>query len=127
MSAPTPPTDNPLGIETSQVNGVQVLRFRNAKILSEQSVRELGDRLMACIDAIPGSPRVAISFDGVNFLSSAGIGKLILLHRKIKERGGELKLCEIHPSTFDIFRVAHLHDYFDIRTDLNSALASFSP
>ena len=53
-------------------------------------------------------------------------GKLILLHRKIKERGGELKLCEIHPTTYDIFRVAHLHDYFDIRTDLNSALASFS-
>jgi anti-sigma B factor antagonist len=126
VSPPTPTTDNPLGFEAEQLNGVQVLRFRNAKILSESSLNEMGNRLLASLEACENPPRIAISFAGVSFLSSAAVGKLILLQRKVKERNGELKLCDLSASTYDVFRIARLSDYFDIRPDLNSALSAFS-
>jgi anti-anti-sigma factor len=126
MSLPSSSIDNPLGFEAQSLNGVQILRFHNAKILSEQSVNELGNRLLGSLDLCASPPRMAVSFNGISFLSSAAIGKLILLQRKIKERGGELKLCDLNSSTLDVFRVAHLSDYFDIRPDLNSALSTFT-
>ena len=126
MSLPTASTDNPLGFEAQPVNGVQVLRFHQAKILNEQSVSELGNRLFSSLEACGSPPRMAICFGGVSFLSSAAIGKLVFLRRKIKERGGELKLCDLSSSTLDIFRVRALSDYFDIRPDLDSALSTFT-
>lgn len=126
MSSQTPSTENPLGVDCQSVNGVQVLRFHNAKILSEHSVSELGNRLLDCLQTTPDPPRMVVSFAGVSFLSSAGVGKLILVQRKIKERGGELKLCDLGPSALDVFKVAHLQDYFAIHTDLNGALSSFA-
>jgi anti-sigma B factor antagonist len=125
VSKPSTP-ENPLGIESQQVNNALVVRFHNAKILNERSLNEMGNRLMACVEAAPQPPRLAICFDGVNFLSSAALGKLIMVHRKVKERGGELKLCNLSPPTLEVFRVAHLDDYFHIHPDLNSALGGFS-
>lgn len=118
--------DNPLGWERQDVQGISVFRFHNARILSDRSVQELGDRFTAFLSSLDGPPRVVISFQGVTFLSSAALGKLILLQRKVKERGGELKLCDIHPPNLEVFRVAHLNDYFMIYPDLNSALGAFA-
>lgn len=118
--------DNPLGIESHDVEGIRVFRFHNAKILSDRSVQEMGDRFTSFLDSLEGAPRLVISFESVHFLSSAALGKLILLQRKVKERGGELKLCDLHPPNLEVFRVAHLHDYFMIYPDLNSALGAFA-
>jgi len=76
----------------------------------------------ACIDSAPQPPRLIISFEGVSFLSSAALGKLIMVNRRIKERGGELKLCTLAPTTLEVFRVAHLDDYFHIDRDLDTAV-----
>lgn len=117
---------NPLGAESHDVNGICVLRFHHAKILSDRSVQELGDCLASLLDTMAGPPRLVISFEGVNFLSSAALGKLILLQRKVNERGGQLKFCDIHAANLEVFRVAHLNDYFKIYSDLNSALGAFA-
>jgi anti-anti-sigma factor len=122
----TPPAENTLGIETERIDGVEVLRFQNAKILSDKSVQEMGDRLLACLDTLDDPPRLAISFESVTFLSSAGIGKLIYLHRKVKERGGELLLCDMNRNTEDVFRMAHLADFFRIYPNVGAALAAAS-
>jgi anti-sigma B factor antagonist/stage II sporulation protein AA (anti-sigma F factor antagonist) len=127
VTGPTPPAENFLGIETERIDGVEVLRFQNAKILSDKSVQEMGDRLLACLDTLDDPPRLAISFEGVTFLSSAGIGKLIFLQRKVKERGGELLLCDLNKTTEDVFRVAHLTDFFRIYPNLDAALAASAP
>jgi anti-anti-sigma factor len=126
VNAPALPSENGLGIESRQVDGVEVVQFHNAKILSENSVRELGDRMMATVDGLPDPPRLAINFDGVNFLSSAAIGKLILVQRKLKSRSGALRLCGLSPTSYDVFRVANLHDYFAISPDVPSAVSSLS-
>ncbi len=126
MLDPTRPSENPLGIEMERVNDVHVLRFHNAKILNERSVNEMGSRLLACIASSEGPPKIVIRFDSVSFLSSMAIGKLVMVQRKVKERGGELRLCDLKPSTLDIFRVSHLIDYFQIYPDPETALADFA-
>jgi anti-sigma B factor antagonist len=121
----TNPPDNPLGVEVQEHDGVRVVRFHGAKILNDRSVHEMGSRLLDAIEQA-GVPRLIVCFDGVNFLSSSAIGKLVTVSRKVKERGGDLRLCNLSPATFEVFRVAHLDDYFHIHPDLNSALGAFA-
>jgi anti-anti-sigma factor len=124
VSSVSPSKENPLGVELEETGGAHVMRFHSAKILSEHTVSEFGTRLLDAIQKIPDPPRLIVSFAGVHFLSSAAVGKLILVLRKIKERGGELKLCDLAPTTLDVFKVTRLLDYFSIHPDLSSALAS---
>jgi len=123
---PSPPQDNPLGFEADTVQGIPILRFQNAKILTDRSVLEMGNRIVASIDSLPDPPRLVISFEGIQFLSSAGIGKLIMIQRKVKERGGELVLCDMNSTTQDAFRVARLQDFFKFRPDVPSAVESLA-
>ncbi len=123
---PTQPSENPLGIVMEQVEDVHVLRFHNAKILNERSVNEMGNRLLDCVSSSEGPPKIVVRFDSVSFLSSMAVGKLVMVQRKVKERGGELKLCDLKPSTLDIFRASRLIDYFEIYPDSETAMGDFS-
>jgi anti-sigma B factor antagonist len=124
VSSVSPSKENPLGVELKEKGGAHVMRFHSAKILSETTVTEFGTRLLDAIEKIPDPLRLVVSFAGVYFLSSAGVGKLVLIQRKVKARGGELRLCDLAPTTFEVFKVARLHDFFSIYSDVSSALAS---
>ena len=126
MQPTSPQIENPLSDEVREVNGVRVVSFQTSKILTDRSVADFGARLMRLIEAAEGPPRILLNFKGLTFLSSAAIGKLIMIHRKVKERGGELRLCHLSPTVLDVFRVARLHDLFSIDADVDTSLASFA-
>jgi anti-anti-sigma factor len=119
-------SDTPLRLRIESEDGVQVVRFQDAKILSERAVSAMGDQLLRCIEEVEGPPRMVICFEGVTFLSSMGVGKLVTIYRKIRDRGGDLRLCNIPPTVFEVFRVAHLQDYFPMAPDLKSALSALN-
>ncbi len=109
-------------VVTEQANTV-IVQFRDSKILEDRTIQQLGTEL---IDLVQGrsSPRLVLDFTGVKYLSSAALGKLITLRRKVDQVGGKLRLCEIDPETMDVFRIAKLDDYFEIFGDQKSAIDS---
>jgi anti-sigma B factor antagonist len=61
----------------------------------------------------------------VEFLSSAALGKLITLDRKVKAHQGRLKLSNIRPEILEVFQITKLHKIFDIRGEEAEAVAAF--
>lgn len=110
-------------ISVSEKNNALIVQFRDAKILEDRTIQQLGTEL---IDLVQGrsAPRLVLDFTGVKYLSSAALGKLITLRRKVDQVGGKLKLCEIDSETMDVFKIAKLDDYFDIHRDQRSAIDS---
>jgi anti-sigma B factor antagonist len=110
-------------ISVSEKNNAIIVQFRDSKILEDRTIQQLGTEL---IDLVQGrsAPRLVLDFTGVKYLSSAALGKLITLRRKVDQVGGKLKLCEIDTETMDVFRIAKLDDYFDIHRDQRSAIES---
>ena len=110
-------------ITVNERDGAIVVQFRDSKILEDRTIQQLGAEL---IDLIQGrtAPQMVLDFTGVKYLSSAALGKLITLRRKVDQVGGRLKLCEIALETMDVFKIAKLDDYFDILRDQRSALDS---
>lgn len=112
-------------IDVSKVGDVSVVKFQDRKILDEASIQELGLELFGLVEH-DNRKSILLNFTGVEFLSSAALGKLITLDRKVKSHKGRLKLCEIRPEILEVFQITKLNKVFDIRTDEAEAIAAFA-
>ena len=111
-------------LQLSQVGEVSVVRFVDRKILDEANIQELGQELFQLIEG-EKLKNLLLNFSSVEFLSSAALGKLITLDKKVKANGGKLKLSNIRPEIYEVFAITKLNKLFDIKDDEADALASF--
>jgi anti-sigma B factor antagonist len=111
-------------IQTTEVGGVNVVSFIDRKILEAPSIQELGEELFSLVEQ-DGYRSMLLDFSNVEFLSSAALNKLIILDKKVKDRGGELKLCNLQPEIREVFVITRLNQLFDIKTTKDEALQAF--
>jgi hypothetical protein len=79
--------------------------FVGTGIHSEAEIQEIGRELLSVVElaarlALP----MVISFDGVRTISSAIIGKLIVVRKKAKGSKVAFQLAEMSPPVADVFR-----------------------
>jgi anti-sigma B factor antagonist len=111
-------------LEVAEVGEVTVVRFVDRKILDESNIQELGQELFQLVEEEHRN-RLVLNFFNVEFLSSAALGKLITLDKKVKAHGGRLKLSNIRPEIYEVFAITKLNKLFDIKDDVADALAAF--
>jgi anti-anti-sigma factor len=102
-----------------------VVSFTDEKILEETDVRSLRTAVEAVIEQA-GSIRLVLDFRCVKFLSSAVLGLLIRISKRVYEQGGQLRLCNIHLGIYEVFKITRLTSVFDIYEDVDGAVESFS-
>lgn len=90
-----------------------VVRFANDKMDESQRIeqidRELNDTLARVVHN-----KLLLNFDGVSFMSSDMISKLIMLNKSCKSRGVKLKFCGVAPSVMEVFKITQLDRIFDM-------------
>lgn len=106
------------------VNDVTVVTFTDKKILDEIVIQDVGDELFDLVDK-QYKTKLLLNFENVEYLSSAALGKLITLNKRIKEENGELKLCNIIPEIYEVFRITKLNRLFEIYDEMEQALRRF--
>jgi anti-sigma B factor antagonist len=111
-------------LQVNDVGEVCVVRFRDQKIIEDINIQEWGQELFQLAD-VENRQKLLLNFSGVDFLSSAALGKLITLDKKVRARGGTLRLCNIRPEIYEVFAITKLNRLFDIKEDESDALASF--
>ena len=111
-------------IGVTQNNDVAIVSFNDKKILDEASIQELGAELFGLVEQQKMGD-ILLNFTNVEFLSSAALGKLITLDRKVKASKGRMKMCNIRPEIFEVFQITKLNKVFDIRKDETEAMTAF--
>ena len=110
---------------TVSENGVvTVVRFIDKKILDEANIQEMGEELFRLVEK-ENRKLLLLNFASVEFLSSAALGKLITLDKKVKAHGGRLKLSNIRPEIREVFTITRLDKLLDIKDNEADALAAF--
>ena len=74
----------------------------------------LAAQLLA-LAATCGAEPFYLHLGAVEFFTSALLGKLVLLNRTLRDRGGHLCLLDPQPLVYQVFAVARLTDLLDIR------------
>ena len=92
----------------------RVFFFTDSKIVEESHIRKIGEELNEQIASLPQGKRLVLDFKGVDFMTSAMLGRLILLHKAARAATVELKLRNLCPPMIQVLRVTSLHKVFSI-------------
>lgn len=111
-------------LEVEHIGDVALVSFQDKKILEDQYITQIGDQLFGLVEN-EGVRKMVLNFDNVQYLSSAALGKLITLHKKLQPVEGKLVLCGIAPSIYEVFELTRLDRYFKIVSDEQTALQLF--
>ncbi|MCA9116371.1 MAG: STAS domain-containing protein [Planctomycetaceae bacterium] len=111
-------------IDVEEAGDVTIARFVDKKILDETKIQIIGNQLFALVDE-DGRKKIVIDFTNVEYLSSAALGKLITMDKKVKEARAKLRLCSIRPEIYEVFAITKLNKLFSIHDDQEKALEGF--
>ena len=112
-------------ILTGKKGDVHMVAFKDSKILDDVVLDEIRQELAQVIGKASG-PDMLLDFANVEFMSSAMLGLLGQLHRKISAGHGRLKMCGIRPEIMQVFKITSLDKLFSIHKDAPTALATFT-
>ena len=110
-------------ISVDYTENAVVATLADEKILEQADIEALEASIMPLVEQV-GKINLVISFANVKFLTSAVLGLLIRVSKKIYESDGQLKLCNIEPKILEIFRITRLDKVFDIYEDRDEALSA---
>ena len=113
-------------ISVDYTGDVIIIAFTDEKILEENDIQVLQQSVMSVIDQNEQISLI-LDFCSVRFLSSAVLGLLIRISKKIYEGNGQLRLCNINPKIYEVFKITRLNKIFDIHPDAEAASRSLNP
>jgi len=87
--------------------------FQNTRILDEATVQTLGTELLEAAARAKGG-KMIVNFKNVVLMSSAMIGKLVLLRNRCEEAGIKLAFCEITENVKEVFQLMKLETIVDL-------------
>lgn len=122
---------------TREAPGVNVVRMARRRPIRAPAVRQfvLHGRLdarhstaalapvRAALD--DGARAVLLDFGDVSFVSSSGLRDLIVLLRRVRAAGGELRLCALQPLVAEVFALTGFVQLFPIHPTAADGLRAF--
>lgn len=111
-------------IDIDEFGDITIAKFIDNKILDETNIQVIGNQLFALVEQ-DGRKKIVLDFSNVEYLSSAALGKLITMEKKVNAARGKLRLCGIRPDIFEVFAITKLNKVFTICDDQDEALQSF--
>ncbi len=110
-------------LRLSSVGDATIVELTDRRILDEVSIGEIGEQLNTLV-AQAASPKLTLDFANVAHMSSSALGMLITLHKRVREKNGQLRLCNIQPAIFEVFVITRLNEIFSICQNRQEALDS---
>jgi len=113
-------------ISVEYAGNATIVRFTDEKILEEKDIKALQESILPIIESASGRINLILDFGNVRFLSSAVLGLLIRISKRIHECEGQLRLCSISPKIYEIFKITRLTKTFDIYESTEDAIEDLS-
>ena len=109
----------------SQTNGeVMVVYLGHTRVVDQAKIDEIARTLEKLLNRCEHG-KMLLNFEGVKFMGSAMLGKLITLNKRCKDAAVHLKLCSIDPQIMQVFKMTKLDKVFQIFDDEERALSAF--
>ena len=109
-------------LKVEQVGDVTVVNFLDKRILDEPTIQAIAEQLFSLVD--DGKRRLLLNFSNVEYMSSAALGKLINLHKKLHVLQGKLAMCNVIPQIFEVFAITKLDKIFKIFPNEDDAMGT---
>ena len=92
---------------------VTIVTFQDENILEDTQIKKLEQTLLPVIKE-RGQHKLILNFSNVRYMSSAFLGLLVKVHKRVIEMNGHLQLCNLDPKIHKVFEITQLTKIFDI-------------
>jgi anti-anti-sigma factor len=92
---------------------VTIVTFNDERIVDEAQIRGLQKSFKAVIEKNEGK-KLILNFVNVKFMTSAFLGLLVRIHKKLCEQGGRLQLSNLNSNLRKVFEITQLTKVFEI-------------
>jgi anti-anti-sigma factor len=113
-----------VGLDCQDFGDVTVLRLKVPMLRADEVTEALFEQTYSLVDEA-GRSRLVLNCDGLVYLASRVLGKLVTLLRKVRAAGGRLALCKVHPTIAGVLQTARLADVLLSYADEQDAIRSF--
>lgn len=111
--------------ETEQRGDVMVVRLTDPKLTDNSYIGELSDELLLLVQREP-TKKLVVNFRKVLHCSTAVINGLLRVKKKLLADHGQVKLCEMHPTIREAYKLLNLDGtVFYIHDAETDALVAF--
>ena len=93
-----------------------VITFKDERIVTEDILDRIGNDILKLAEQAPPGKWIILDFKKVKFMSSAFLGFLVKLQTTVTQCRGRLKLRNLSPDLFKVFKITQLHKIFTIET-----------
>ena len=73
-----------------------------------------------------GRVRILVDCAGLTYISSAGLGVFMSFVEDVREAGGDIKICSLVPTVYQVFEILGFPEIFEILPDRDAGLRRFS-
>ncbi len=101
---------------------VVVARLTRTHLSEEDNIEQMARELVMLIDQY-GCRQLVLSFAAVEFVTSAALGKVIMVHRRLRREGGRMVVCAVHGTVAEVLHASRLDEYFRIAADDAAAVS----
>lgn len=112
-------------VKLREQRGLMIVEFLDRILVHEVDIYRLDEELMTLLSR--GKHRLAISLKQVQTMSSRVVGLLVKLHRRCREHGGDMKVCEVQPNVASVFAITKLDRLVEFHPTLRECLESHWP
>ena len=92
---------------------VTLVTFNDERLVDENQIRELHELFEPVVEKNQNR-KLVLNFDNVKFMTSALLGLLVRIHKRVTEHGGRIQLCNLDTNIHRVFEITKLTKIFDI-------------
>jgi anti-sigma B factor antagonist len=112
---------NEMNIGVTQQGDVQILHCGGS--LDADTVRAFKKVAFDLVGT--GVNRIVLDCSDLTFIDSMGLGVLISLLRRVRQRDGDVKVAALSDEVKTIFEITRLHRLFEVCSDWDTAVRQF--
>ena len=84
---------------------------------------QLGEALTGVVEE--GFSRIVLNLDGVDYMSSAGLRELVATLKKVRPKGGDMRIAQVTERVFEVFELSGLNSLLQFFDSSAEAAGSF--
>jgi anti-sigma B factor antagonist len=115
----TTPSD--LAVRTQ--GAVTVVEFLDRRLIDAAQIERLGEHIHSLVKAAT-IPKLVLSFEKVEYLSSSALNILISLENAINKKGGQMRLACLDPELQKVFKLMKLNKVMVLCSTMDEAIGS---
>jgi anti-sigma B factor antagonist len=104
-----------------KMGNIIVVEFLQTSIVDQSQIERIKQEILEQVEKA-GHPKLVVSFAGVTNISSAMIGVMMALHKKVKEMGGEMRVAAANKHIMQVFKLTRLDKVFAFYKTLDQAM-----